>query len=631
MEAVFRPWDAAIATWPPGILALLATVYVLIWQAFGVAALVPLVRRSGLPRDWSFAVAWLIWMPLAGSLALGMTMAGLASPRNFRVVSAVIALSSGISLYGSRRTLVTLWKERRFVPKSRAARAGGALALFFLGLQLFFAAHPERLYDQLNYHLVVSKRLFDLGQLMPPTFDPHLLIAGPVEYAMIWPRVLIDSDFLMVAIGQVWVFLATVIPMLGLFYMLAKQRPGGSLALAAFVFAVPSFIPQNELVGMLKPGAFLLTGTYLAVLSPLTSRRILATLTIPFILLFSACNPTYIHASIALFFASLIAERCSFKRLLEPTPLLAFGLAAFALEITKSYRMTKTFFYPSDAAYLPTPASDAETLAYWHHIGFPRDEHFFQRWYGAIDVPSRNTGLLLWLGLILAIGVQRFWQRPDWSWKGPRLPLVFAALFVLTWPVFYDSGVSSRFVASYTGALLALGTAVMLQTSGRLRYFVLGATVVLGLSVSHADVLMRKVVDWNKTDVIGAFMPQFPRLLASLTVNSFASKNDSVLADDPAKFFFNAAVLHGHLIPSERATWQSLREHPQEAALALRVKAVVIEQGNFETMYDPDRFAGPIREVWDKLVTFGEVTTVGHDFVLHSECYFQARPCSIAQ
>ena len=127
--------------------------------------------------------------------------------------------------------------------------------------------------------------------------------------------------------------------------------------------------------------------------------------------------------------------------------------------------------------------------------------------------------------MIATIGIQRFWQRPDWSWKGPRLPLVFAALFVLIWPVFYDSGVSSRFVASYTGALLALGTAIILQTSGRLRDFILGATVVLGLSVSHTDVLVRKLIDWNMTDVIGAFMPQFPRLLASLTVNSFASKH----------------------------------------------------------------------------------------------------------
>ena len=52
-----------------------------------------------------------------------------------------------------------------------------------------------RLYDQLNYHLVVAKKILLNGSPFVNTFDSHIFLSGIVEYAFVWPRAFIDNDY----------------------------------------------------------------------------------------------------------------------------------------------------------------------------------------------------------------------------------------------------------------------------------------------------------------------------------------------------------------------------------------------------------------------------------------------------
>lgn len=626
MDPSLRPWDEWIATWPPLALAAFALLYVFSWQALGTCLLAPVLRLGGLPRGFSIAVSWLIFMPLVGAVGMALALFDYANPTTLCILTGVVVFFGMLSLANSWRALKRLLREETARIYALGERLLLALGLVCVVLQLLFAAHPQRLYDQLNYHLVASKRVLSFGGLTSPIYDPHLFIAGPVEYAMLWPRSLIDSDFFALAVGQSWVFAATVLPMLFAVFLLTREHARHRVVAWTLMLAVPAFIPQNELVGMLKPGAFLLSGTFLALLSPLISRRVLVAVALPFALLFTACSPTYIHASLALAFAAIIAERARPLRLLRATPLLWLSVVVFGLTLMKSITLTGTPFYPNDAKFFDTWAADAETLAYWKHIGFSRGESFVERWWGALDVPSRNLGLSIWLVCCLLAACVIVLKR-DWRWRGPRLPIVFAFAFVAIWPLFYDSGAYSRFVASYVAALLAVGAAVLIHTEGRLRRALLAATAIAGLSVSHVEVMSRKIFEWNQTTVLRAFARQFPRALSSLSVNQLARPKDSVLADDAGKFFFDAAVLHGHLAPEERRIWGNLLSRPKETAMAIRLKAIVIEKIYRDDPKRPIPFAGPINEAWEGLAPHGQIAYVGKDAILYSDCYFQENPC----
>ena len=627
------PLDQLFGSWPPLITALGALGLVLGWQSCGTLLLASALRSTGLARGWCVTLAWLMWPPLCGAVAACLALAQLGRAGLFQGLALLVVLAAAASAWRHR----AWWRWQPTWPQfgqySRLKRWSVGLVLALQLLQLLFAGHPERFYDQFSYHLVVAKQVLAFGGIPYRAFDPHLLIAGLIEYAFLWPRSFVPSDLFMIGVGQIWVYTASVFPCVAAAYLTARRVGGagwGWVALAA-VAAIPGLVPNNEMFSIAKPNALLFAAALVVLLARLERPRVFPGLAFAFALLFSACNPTFIHASLALAAAAVWELWRQRQRPELPWAPLLVGAFCFVVALTRSYVLTKTFFYPADSRFLATPFSDQEALAYWHWIANPDEQSIGGRMLGGLDVLRRGPGLAVWCGFSLVALAFAAWGRRHkavpWTHVG-----WFLATFVLIWPLFYDSNAYTRFVAGYVGGLVALGCLAALALPSPWRQGLAGVAIIGGFACSSADVIARKFINWNRGDVVTELAGQFPRMLTAFQVNAWTTKDDTVLTEEAEKYFFTAAVLSGRITPQERIPWAELTAQPQAAARKYAVKAVVIEAPptNERVLPAVCRWCGPVREVFEKLKPFGEIYHVNGDLVLRSDCNFRAKPCPAA-
>jgi hypothetical protein len=90
---------------------------------------------------------------------------------------------------------------------------------------------------------------------------------------------------------------------------------------------------------------------------------------------------------------------------------------------------------------------------------------------------------------------------------------------------------------------------------------------------------------------------------------------DTIVADAPEKFFFDAKLLYEEpLSPRERAILQGLRENGPRTAAEYKVKAVIVDAGH--------PMSPGMQRIWDNLRNRGRVLELPPDRVLFSDCYF---------
>src|SRR5690348_4679722 len=105
---------------PPIVVASAALSYVVLWQIVGTCLLASLLRWGGLSRGFSLIVAWLVFMPLIGSLGLGLALLGQATPTHLRALAAVLTIAGILTFSRSRGRLAALLKEAwQGVPEAR--------------------------------------------------------------------------------------------------------------------------------------------------------------------------------------------------------------------------------------------------------------------------------------------------------------------------------------------------------------------------------------------------------------------------------------------------------------------------------------------------------------------------------
>src|SRR5439155_14325815 len=130
---------------------------------------------------WRIAIAAFLWLPISGAVAIGLSLVHVAGRASLLAGTALVLAAS---LRNSRWLFVAVPKGWRALmadarPWERWLVRG---ALLVRAVFILFAAHPQRIYDQLNYHLVVGDLVVRDGQPFTGAWDPHAMFTGVVEW-----------------------------------------------------------------------------------------------------------------------------------------------------------------------------------------------------------------------------------------------------------------------------------------------------------------------------------------------------------------------------------------------------------------------------------------------------------------
>jgi hypothetical protein len=495
--------------------------------------------------------------------------------------------------------------------------------LLLVALYALYAAHPRRLYDQLNYHLVLGRIFLILREPIEKVLDSHIFFSSSVEYAFMWVSSAFLDDFFLISVGQTLIFLSSIGTIVAAIFMILRSatdsRSLNYLGIVALTLAF-STIPNNELIRIAKPDALTLSGTML-----LFSCYFRKDLRDFWLLAAIACvvlsvKVTFAHALIAFFipfFRLTIFSKESFKRWL---PLLTVGLLAIAVNVAKSLILTGSPLYPMDSRWFVTEFSGDMTQAYWQEVAFTEHpEPFVERWLGLVKLIAQSPGLAILIP-VLALMCFFLWKRGALRERQVSLNqvVVFLGVYGLVWPFFFRADIFSRFVAPATGALIVL-CVIMLSYLPKIWFQrMAGLLVLLMLGTSNLEVMVRQVLNWNQGSTRAAMISQHPVFEAAEIINQTAtSYDDLVLVDNPAVYFYNVKTLFSRLTPRESAVWQDFQDDPQEAVRRHRALAMVrsktFVQQRSDGLY---KYNGPFLEIWSKLADQGTIVETSHHQIL---------------
>lgn len=623
--------DPFIHSLPPVVLAVLAIAVVALWQMSGTALVFRLLRLNGLPTHLAGAIGYLAWLPLSGAVVLAVIFAGVASRAVFLGL-AVVTMAGGSAVIfrvAGRRKHLRAWPVL-----SRSTWLLILLALVVQGAYLIFAAHPQRLHDQLNYHLVVAKRALSLGDPYHGTYDSHVLIAGAFELALVWIRSLWNNDFFAHAAGQVWVYVHTMVGSLGVLALFLRE--GGWTAArtvratALFAVAFPALIPNNELLHIFKPGGIVLSLTLFMLYLLVAEKRLYLSVAVGGALLACTVKLTFVHAGLALaagWAVRLLVTPQNEWRWRPIAPALV-GAGCLALTVAKNLVYAGSPLYPADARWFPSELSDERTIQFWHDVAFGSGQSFWERYAGSYLVPWRSETLSVWLVAVLLLGGLSVLRAVRRRRNHPAVPLgVYLGVFVALWPFFYGGMIHTRFVVSYVGGLVVLGLYLWSGLEVRRLWLVAGLLVALGLSFSSLDVIVRKTLHWNQKTADAAVADQVPRLEAFRFLNPHLSPGDLVVLDDPIRYYLDPQGFFGGRTPRQRKLWERFEENPRRSAERYRLKGIVRAR-NGEWQNRPGWDYGQwLARMWKHLEPYGRVKTFGNIQVLFSPCAFQSAKC----
>lgn len=612
-----------IATLPTGLLAVMALALALAWHVAGAVALVRFMP-SRLPASDRMALAWFSWLPISGTVVLALVLLGWAS-RGLLICAA--GLLPALSLLGWPSVRPVLRQARSAWHRWRATatpgeRWLGRLGVAMQGVACLFAALPQPLYDQLNYHLLVGHLVVRDGQPFAGAWDPHVGFSGVIEYALAWHRAVVDSRLFFNGVAQAAVMLGTVPVLLWCGLRLGRASLG---LFATLLVLLPEVVPESTILRMAKPDGVVLAGVVLLLTLLVRSPEGWRSVAAPVTCLLLASKLTFGHALIGLAAAFAVAKPTQ-GRIRESWPLLILGALALGLQLLKNGLQFGNPLYPGAASLFPSAASDAWTVAYWKGVAFSGESRL-SGWLGPFLLILRR-GAPLYAIVILAAAFT------GWRWRQQRLAaseagdiraliviMAFLVAYWASWPLFYGGHVLARFVASFSGGLLALFFLCHSRLDVPDRRLLQIACACLGLLTSRLDRTLAQLWQLGRRPAYEAYATQWPRLRTATAINPELLPEDTVVADRPEKVYFDARLLFEEpLSPQERAALEALRRTPVEAAGRYRIKALIADSGR--------PLSATMQALWRGLEPNGEVRQLGADRILSSPCYFQ-RPCSI--
>jgi hypothetical protein len=603
----------SVDTLPPIIIAAVAMAAGSAWQCAGTVVMLHALPRSLAP-GWRIALAWFLWLPVSGAVVLGLCLAHVAGRAPLALGSGLVVVIALVS--PNRRFLLDAAKKaihsvlndtRRW---ERWLLVGG---FAILGLNFLYAAHPQRIYDQLNYHLVVADLIVREGNPFSGAWDVFVLFTGVVEYGFAWHRSWTESGLLFIALTQVAVFVATIPPIILAGMLIARPTPR---LLGLLSTALPGVVPEGTILRMAKPDALMVVGVIIGLGMLIAGEPIgfIGLLGIGALLL--SCKLTAVHAAIGLAAAAVFLRPRAPPSKREWVAFLALAFGAVALQLTKNALFLGNPLYPAADKLFPSWASDARTADYWHGIAFDAQPRiagllgpFFFAWraWALVGMVAVSTAAIAWTRCRGNIGDPPPPLRGTWA---------FLASYSLAWPLFWGARIFARFVSPFAGGLLVLLASLLARLDVRNRRMIEVLCLCFAIPVCGVGWSAINIVRWNAHSAEDAYALQWPRLRTARALQPLLSSSDTVVADAPEKFFFHAKLLYEEpLSPRERAVLDELGRDPIRVAAKYQVTAFIISASQ--------PMSPRIHAIWDALQSRGQVMSMGPDRVLFSACHFQ--------
>lgn len=634
-----------LAGQPPIITALLGIILSLAWFLTGTALLAAWLKRCRLDSLTALTAAWFLWLPVAGVAMMPFALSGYAHRQLLLIINLGIVAGGILLLLTQRRHglpdfLSGLRSQLRPDGERRRGSDVPIKAMLWLTLAVFsllalYAAHPQRLYDQLNYHLVLAKRVVLLGQPVQTALDSHIFFCGPVEYAFAWLAALYPDQFFLISAGQLLIFISACGTLAGSLLILLRHHVehGSTRMLLAGIVApmIIALIPNPEIIRIAKPDALALSGSVLilACLSTPKLRRfgLILGLTAAAI----AVKITFLHAALALLpLLALMALGHGRER--RPWfqsgdwPLFLMGCILILAVLGKNMLLAGTPLYPADARFFSTDLADGLTRQYWREVAFGGQTQFLQSWLGPLLLLQKSWALAVLLATLILVALIDSWQRRR-SWrqmKEVQAILLFLAAYTLLWPLFYRGDIFPRFVAPATGAFMVLTALLLRDLPANWHRGMQALLFIIMLAVSGVEVELAKIWKWNRQSAFDAMAQQFPALHAAEWVNQRGADAGSlILVDDPAVYFYDFRTLYSVITPRERRIWEALQSGSPQGPLVNRLVAVVREKENKDA-WPP--YEGPLLEAWERLAPRGTTYATDTHEILWSADAFQLTP-----
>lgn len=344
----------------------------------------------------------------------------------------------------------------------------GVVTLVLL-VDFLYASLPLYRYDQWTYHLVIAKWISKMGSLSPPvTYDP-IFFTGSYEFLGLLARAASSSDMFQQGFQNTLSWLLVLMPAVVIFLSQAEKSLSSLLAALSFsLFAI--FGPlDHEAVINAKPDYVLMMIGLLLILSSQSSKLSLSPFLMGFLLVAGVSfKLTWIHFA----FCGPVILWAAFGRDLKKKflPIMAGGVAALICLLPWIFKNIEYFnnpFHPVQTSLFKSSIWSPELAAFWQAVtmkpeslaGFLTNMLFslksllIDRWI------LGNLAVLLLASFLWLARRQRFFKENVAAQNKVMRPGFFLACFIVylvTWGLFYGSGVYNRFVSPGFSFVLCL-------------------------------------------------------------------------------------------------------------------------------------------------------------------------------
>ncbi len=604
---------------PPIVIAAPAVLIAFVWLLIGSIVLGGFLKRLIDDEPFAYLLAWVMWPLVAAVPVVGMAMFGGVN-RILFAAGTFLLCASGVweilrgNYFGSVYRKCSVFFAAMPAYLKIVLVLGGIYQL----LNIVDAAHPQGLYDHLNYHLSISKHLMQHGGL-GSAWDPHMLFTGFLEFNFVWLRSLIDDDLLLMGVAQVMTYLISIPPAILLICFFVKkmdfERTQIGWVFAILLFAMPMSLGDAVIYHVGKPDAYLMIGTLLAFYSLLILRSNYLAFAVMTVL--AAAELTVLHM-----FASMLPVfvLINWRQRDRCRKLVWASLAIVGIFLLKNFLYLGNPVYPVLGKYIGARFTDGASLDYWRSVMFAGETGYFNHLRGLYNLGAK---IPLWSGLI--IGLLLVHGKSLWGQIEIRRVIItslfFVAPFSLIWPLLYGSTIAIRFVTPLIAVAILVSVVFLLSIPARASKIGLLIVLLFAIAGSHTGVLLNHLTKWNLGNTEHHMRVQDTSFEPALVVNKIAAELGTVLSNRGVKYFFDDQHLYTDS-PMDAVRKDVLREFledPSAAASKYKLKSLVKYRLEYKT---PN-----IDKLWSFFEHRGTTVELEGSQVLQSSCYFESLNC----
>ena len=571
---------------PPIFSAMISIFIVLIWQLSGSLLLRKLVlcvnpKPSSMLNLW----CWLMFPVLAGSYQLALEFL----PRTFpipllRTLPNMFLLSFLIFDAKDIKATVYGFFTTKYCIQSKFTSF--EKIVFFFTLALFsshtlLSAHPQWMYDQLAYHLVIPNLIVYNLPLKTFIIDSHLALTGPLEWGFSNLGLMIKNQHLLIGSSQFYTWLLNSTGIFALLMIGTKRKVKTFTQIflvALLTLTILTCFPEPDLKFLTKPDFLVAIMCLWCILA--LARTSLRSLGSIFAMAFSALSlksSALLPAGIILVFAMFILVNSKFtkRNLFIVVSIALSGFVPLLLFCIYRVQLGASPFFPVDRKVIESLYSNINALNYWATIGGETNNHW---WLSMLLIIKNICTSPLFLTLIIVSAIQRVLLKKSDVMsvsKTSKYLAIFAAVFFTLGCIVVNATSSYRFFASgYLAVALLIAIYLLDNLHPILEKIIFVALLIPICISSQTDVAIIRILRFNATTLEESMAEQIPMFRPSQILNNLQITG-LVPSNDQTKYYLNLPVLTHTLSPAEIAFWEDIKLHLADHKIPNYINAII--------------------------------------------------------